>query len=264
MANTFAENALKEFDATLDELGSSLEFLKASSKLRPRLGDFLDWPGMSGDAKSLVGQYFKHTSPEPIPFYRGIVIILVGTLEHLLRNLIQEAVLRLSQTTATYDELDDKIKKENIRRSGQALTTIVKPLDHFEFDYYSLCKNLGSCIPGSKEFRLNAVAFGVFISTMGSDNLEEAFRRLGINLDWDELARDSGLQRFFDRSTIRETNKDIQDYLTDFIKKRNKLAHTGGSGITFSSDEIENLIRFVRLLGKRLAVMVNRESKSKK
>jgi len=261
MPSTFAENAIKEFSATLDELRTSLEFSEASSKLRPRLNDLLNWTAMGTEAKALVGKYLKHTSAEPTPYYRGIVIILGGAFEQFVRSLLHEAAVNVSQSVTNYDALGDHIKKENMRRTGQALDSVFEPLDHFDFDYYELCKNLGTCVPGNEEFTLNAEVFSIHVSNLIPDHLNKAIGRLGVSLNWDELGSDAGLQELFGGTGARETANDIQDYLKEFIKKRNKLAHTGSGGLTFTSEEVDEFLKFFRLFSKRLAQVLQKRLK---
>lgn len=261
MASAFAENPLKEFAAALDDLSNSLAFSQASSRLRPRLSGFLNWAAMSPEAKGLVDRYLKHTSTEPTPFYRGVVIILGGAFEHFVRNLLHEAVVNVRQSVTSYDALGDHIKKENMRRTGQALGSIFEPLDHFDFDYYELCKNLGTCVPGNEEFTLNAEVFSIYVSNMSPEHLVGALSRLGVDLNWDELGGDAGLQQLFGGTGVRETANEIQGYLGEFIKKRNKLAHTGGGGMIFTSEEVEEFLTFFRLFSKRLAQVLQKRLK---
>jgi hypothetical protein len=260
MADAFAENTLKEFDAALDDLQVSLEFADASSKLRPRLGEFLNRAVMRAEANALVDRFFKHAAAEPTPFYRGIVIILGGAFEQFIRGLLHDAVLSVRRSVKKYDALGEHIKKENMRRTGQALDSIFEPLDHFDFDYYELCKNIGTCIPGSEEFMLNANVFSIYVSNLTPEHLTKAVARLGVSLNWDDVGGDAGLQELLGGSGARETANDVQDYLKEFIKNRNKLAHTG-SGLTFTSEEVEEFLKFFRLLGKRLVQVLEKQVK---
>jgi hypothetical protein len=216
---------------------------------------------MGPEANALVNRFLKSTATEPTPYYRGIVIILGGAFEHFVRGLLYEAVVTVRGSVASYDALSEKIKKENMRRTGQALATVFEPLDHFEFNYYELCKNLGTCLPGSETFTLNADVFGLYISNMSPEHLVDALGRLGVSLNWDELGSDAGLQELFGGTGARETANNIQVYLSEFIKKRNKLAHTGSGGLTFSSEEIEEFLKFFRLLSKRLAQVIQKRLK---
>lgn len=259
MAKGFAENTLEEFDAALDDLDVSLGFADASTKLRPRLAEFLNYAVITPEANALVDRFFKHTTAEPTPFYRGIVIILGGAFEQFVRGLLSDAVLAARRSVKNYDALGEHIKKENMRRSGQALGSVFEPLDYFDFDYYELCKNLGTCIPGSEDFTLNAGVFSIQVSKLTPEQLTKAIARIGVNLNWDEVGGDVGLQKLLGGTAPRETANDIQNYLSEFIKKRNRLAHTGSGGLTFTSEEVEEFLTFFRLLGKRLVQVLEKQ-----
>jgi RiboL-PSP-HEPN len=257
MATPFAENALREFNATLDELDTSVSFLRAAVRLRPRLNDWLRWETMEADARELAIGYISQKSFESSAFYRGAVIVLSGAFEQLVRRLVQEYVVRVNESAKDYDSLSEAIKRQNTLRTGHALATVMEPLDHQAIDYTLLAKNIGTCLPGVTEFVLNAPAFTLFISSISPRHLEDVLKRVGIVFQWDEFGSDAALRQLFDERNTRPTAKATEDYLTNFITTRNRVAHTGSGGVIIQETEIEGFLKFFRAFSTRLIHVLN-------
>lgn len=257
MATPFAENTLREFNAILDELDTSVTFLRAAVRLRPRLNDWLRWETMEADAREMATGYISQKSFEPSAFYRGAIIVLSGALEQLVRRLVQEYITRLNESTKDYDSLSEVIKRQNTLRTGHALTTVIEPVDHLELDYSLLAKNIGTCIPGVTEFVLNASAFALFLPTINPRHLEEVLARIGVKFDWDDFGNDDALRQHFGETTTRPTSKWTEDNLERFIKTRNRLAHTGSGGIVIEDADIDGYVKFFRAFSARLVHILN-------
>ena len=60
----FLGNAVSEFELVLDELTSNFEFVRAATRLRPRLKDMLSWQTMDGDAKQLAQRFLQQRAAE--------------------------------------------------------------------------------------------------------------------------------------------------------------------------------------------------------
>lgn len=257
MSAGILKNAAKEFDLAMDDIASNFEFVRTASRLRPRLKEMLHWEGMDGEAKAMVAAFLKQESTELSLLYRGLVVSLAGAFEQFVRRVLRDGVHAISGGGAgvNYDGLDEHIKNENIYRSGIALQTIREPLDYLDFDYESMSKNLGTCFSGSGQAVLNAEAFAVFLSIISPKNLDDALKRIGIDLKWDDLGRLGPLQKALDRDATRETAKAIQDFLKRFGQTRNKIAHSGSSGVVVTELDFEQLLRFFRVLAPALAAI---------
>ncbi len=47
----------KALDANLQELTDCLDFVSASFKLRPRLGDYVNWPATEGSPRQIIRDF---------------------------------------------------------------------------------------------------------------------------------------------------------------------------------------------------------------
>jgi hypothetical protein len=252
-------NALKEFELAIDDLANIFEFVRTAARLRPRLGDMLHWEILDGEAKTLATTFLKQGSAQESILYRGLVISLSGAFEQFVRRMIRDSVSTMSKTTALYDTLDEALRRQNLYRTGIALQTIFEPPDYLDLDYELLAKNIGTCFVGSKQPVLNAEAFTIFLSIISPDKLVDAFERIRVKLQWDALGRVPALRTALEKKDTRETAKALQEFLKRFGQTRNKIAHTGSSGIVVTETDFDQLLTFFRIFSRALTTVVEIE-----
>jgi hypothetical protein len=252
-------DTLKEFDLSLDDLSSIFDFVRSAIRLRPRLNDMLSWDSMDTEAKLLAKKFLDERTADESLLYRGMLISLAGAFEHFIRRILRDSVVAISASVTSYESMDADIKKENFYRSGLALGTIHEPLDYLELNYESLAKNLGTCFTGSTQALLNAEAFSIFLSILSPKNLGDALRRIGVDLRWDDFGKVEELQKALDTKGTRDTAKAVEANLKQFGKMRNKIAHSGSSGLVVTETDLERLLRFFRAFGKALIKIVEKD-----
>jgi len=182
-----------------------------------------------------------------------MVISLAGAFEQFIRRILRDSVIAMSGKGRNYDSLAEGIKKENFYRTGLALGTIHEPLDYLDLDYELLAKNLGTCFTGSAQALLNAEAFAIFLSIISPKHLEDALRRIGVALRWDDFGRVAEVQTALDKKGTRDTAKAVEANLKRFGQMRNKIAHSGSSGVVVTALDFEQLLQFFRPFGRTLA-----------
>ncbi len=256
-------DALKEFDLGLDDLSSIFDFVRSAIRLRPRLNEMLRWESMGTEERLLANNFLKQRTAEESLLYRGMVISLAGAFEHFMRRILRDSVLALSGDGTSYDSLDAGIKKENFYRTGLALGTIHEPLDYLDLNYESLARNLGTCFTGSSQALLNADAFAIFLSIISPKQLEDALRRIGVPLTWDDFGKVDAVQKALDSTGTRDTAKAVEANLRQFGKMRNKIAHSGSSGLVVTESEFGRLLQFFRVFSRTLSKIVESHLKKR-
>lgn len=63
----------------------------------------------------------------------------------------------------------------------------------------------------------------------------------------------------FEGKETRDAAKALQDFLQDFSKKRNKIAHAGGSSIVVLESDFSALVNVFRIIARSLATLVEAE-----
>lgn len=257
MATVSLANAIRDFEAALDDLETTSRFVGSATRLRPRLGGILDRNTMDGDAKTLVENFLRDTAEESI-LYRGLVVSVFGAFEELVRRTLRDGIEALNARGSAYDSLADVLKRGNLFWTGRALQTVYEPVDHLQFEFETLSKNVGTCFPGSPQPVLNADAFAMFISTFNPRNLAEALGRIGVGLHWDDFGRAPALQKVLGKKNTRDTATAVQESLKRYGQIRNKIAHTGSTGVVVSQLDFEQLLAFFRPFGRELIAVVEK------
>lgn len=252
-------NALGEFELALDDLTSNFEFVCAAARLRPRLNEMLNWAVMDGEAKMLAQRFLDQGAAQETLIYRGLVISLAGAFEQFVRRVVRDGVSHVNTSRLSYDTLHDHLRKQNTYRTGIALQTVFEPLDYLDLDYELLSKNLGTCFIGSKEAVLNADAFAIFLSIIPPEKLVDALERINVKLDWDAFGKDAALQKALDKGGTRETAKALREFLKRFGQTRNKIAHSGSSGIVVTETDFGQYLNVFRTFARALASVVERQ-----
>jgi RiboL-PSP-HEPN len=219
----------------------------------------LHWEYMDNDAKALASTFLRQRSAEESLLYRGMVISLSGAFEQFVRRTVRDSVLAINAKGRNYDLLDDHLKKENLYRTGIALGTVHEPLDYLDLDYESLAKNVGTCFRGSMQALLNAEAFAIFLSIISPKHLTDALKRIGMELHWDDLGKIQSMRDALDLSDTRETAKAAEEFLRRFGQMRNKIAHTGNSGIVVSDDDLQQLLKIFRAFARGFTSIIEAE-----
>jgi hypothetical protein len=249
-------------DAYLQELTDCIDFVSVSSALRPRLGAYIAWD--AGDLpKQLITDFLGSKSVREQVIYRAIYVSGHAAFEQFSRDLVSDAADQISATIGSYDNLWGDIKTEHLYRTGQAMVTIRKPLEHLPFDYHQLSTNIGSCVPGGSKLRLNATALALVHGPLTPDNLESLITRLSIPFSWDSLASHQPLKACFRATDARESANEAKAFLDQMVKNRNRIAHSTGTAAEIDEAELREQVRFVGAFCHALSALVKRELNKK-
>jgi hypothetical protein len=256
MSSAFASSGLKEFDLALDEVTEALDFSFTAAKLRPRLAGVLNRDRLYDDIERLTATFINFNSVEMAPLYRGLLVVVSGAFEQLVRRIVEDAVVRINGTTSVFDNVPEGIKTQNIFFTGRALCAVREPPDHLSINHQTLVQQLATCTAGAQNFRLNAEVFAMFIANLTPSHLTDVCRSIGVKMDWDYFGKLAEFQTLCGTKGTRSTANAIFDRLAESIKLRNRIAHTGAGGVSVTFDTVIAQIEFFRALGPHLAAFV--------
>lgn len=256
MALQMYANAVQQFLGTLSEVREYTDFVAASSSMRPFINSAVDRGKLYGDAPAIMNTYFA-AKCDSIKLSCNAAIIAVGSsFEEFVRRLLRDAVNWINESSRPYAHLDAHLVNHNIVVSGKALATLFEPPVEFEFDYPSLCVNLGTCGKDATAVVLNSDAFTFGITGVNVNGIDRALKRLGIEINWDHIAVLPALQEHCGTNTTANTAKYIKKYLSEFIIERNKIAHMGLGTVPSSADSNEKMLSFFEIFAPKLAHVV--------
>jgi hypothetical protein len=239
----------RQLNAAMAELGLTAEFARTAFRLRPRLNPMLSWGILQDDDKGLVQNFLDGGGANQAAFFNGLSLVAYGVYENFVVELVGRSALVMARHAGRFDEYP--LCDEHIFRTGQALRSI-KGRRREGFDYFLLAKNLATCVPGNQAFTINHHVFADDRGSMDVDQIDNLFKRLGLDLDWDRFGAVPDLQDLLGRSGTRNCTNETKRFLNSAVAVRNKIAHTG-TGDVDAGMGVHKLMRFYPIF---LAVLV--------
>lgn len=263
MALVLYTEALREFDAALNEIKAYVDFASAANYLRPWAGKMVDWNVLDNDQKTALTGFVSQKDYHVEVGFNGIMVSLAGTFEQFVRRLIRDGILWINKSVTQFEKLQEPLRQQNLFLSGRALATVLNPPAEITYDYELLCKNLGTCRTTGGTLVLNADAFVVGISNTNPTRINESLLRLGVEIDWDIFGRDTTLQALLGETRVRHAANETQKWLKEFIVTRNRVAHSAVGGIQVSETQLRTSIDILAAFAPTLAQAVEEGLKKK-
>jgi hypothetical protein len=255
MALVIFQEAVNEFRASLDEVELYFQFAKAANQLRPRVGQMVDIGGLDNTQKALLVGFMTQKEYTVEVGYSGLTVALAGSFEQFVRRLIRDGVQWINKQIEKYEAITIPLLHQNLLRSGHALATVIDPPAEVVYDYETLCFNLGTCRKNGGQLMLNAEAFAVHLTNMTVPKIDDALERIGVKINWDVFGSDQAMQKVTGLKG-REGAKMTEEWLKDFMKVRNRIAHTGIGGAIVADADVVSAIAFFSAFAPVLAATV--------
>ena len=227
-----------------------------ADSIHARLGGMLNWAVMDASAKALAQQFMGMASNRDSVF-RGLYVNVAAGYEQFVRQVVTAGVALAGSRAVSFDALKDTLKQQNIYSTGRAFENIFGRRPHVKLDYYRMSADIGSCVPGSSKFQLNAEAFALDITTPTADGLDRALERLGVHDYWDDIGRNRAIQRSLKAGGVREANRLARDFLNRFIERRNTIVHAGHGAVTIVEADIKDALGFFEPFGEAVGDVVS-------
>jgi hypothetical protein len=98
-------------------------------------------------------------------------------------------------------------------------------------------------IPSSPKVILNANTFSLFLGSPSPDGVKEALERIGMKFDWDDLGRIDHVQAALKSKGVRETSKQIVQFLTEAARRRNSIVHRASAQEQIGENDVSRLVQ---------------------
>jgi hypothetical protein len=251
---------LEELESDLVALEADVGFVSLATRLRPRIGDVIQWDSKTEVIK-LAQSFMNAKESRPEGVYGPLLIRLLGSFERYIRKLVDFVLTERSAGVADYSQLPHSLSRRNIRLTGRALANIDEPRDHLVLDVGSLIDKLASCKPGRSDFKLNSQAFTSPIVGSGPGVLEKALASVDIDDWWDAVGRNDALIRILGTKGARQTGDRSRERLRELSKWRNQLAHGADEELAVSETQLRDAIDFIRVFTASLDSVIRKRTK---
>jgi hypothetical protein len=251
---------LKELESAIVQLQADFEFVSLAARLRPRLGDVIQWDA-AGEVTRLAQSFMNSKESRPEGVYGPLLVRLLGAFERYIRKSVDFVLEARSACVTDYEQLPDALQSRHIRLTGRTLANIDEPRDHLLLDVGSLIDNLSSCKPGRSDFKLNTIAFTSAIVGAGPSVLEKALASVDIDGWWDAVGRNDVLMRYLGTKGPRQTGERSKERLRELSRWRNQLAHGSDEELAVSEAQLQDAIDFIRTFTASLDNVIRERTK---
>lgn len=185
----------------------------------------------------------------------GCVLSIAAEFELVARDLAEWLVGSMCLKVPTYNDLPDKMKKENVRQVGELLRLVGRPrVAHI--NYVGVVSDLAESVRVGTPVTLFAEGFAMHGQNMRAKQLAEIYRRAQVKDLWQKLGADSWVRACFGGIARAETA--AKGKLDAFMEYRNQIAHRGASYHTMGPTVVLDYILFFRCLVGALAGVLDR------
>lgn len=233
------ETALSVAKASIDEILAGSRFASVSIDVIHKYGsEVFDIQRYRVELKSLIEQARKIDTSGVDAIQRGLYIQIGSVFETFFKAYAETVIVRQESATR-YELLPIALRKSNVYYTGRVFTKIHEGVSGrlVDFDMYS--RNIGTCLPQSEKFKINAEAFTMFVGNCTPDIIDKLMKDCGFTgFTWDEVAKGGNLATLLKESSHRKAGKLARDKVANYLERRNALVHQGAQHQTVSTSDV--------------------------
>ncbi len=239
--------AIIEFQTAIDLMLSMSLFVEVATQLRPRLGRQVNWQSLD-DAEKLLVQSFIKMEPTLALSEEGTTLRICAQFENFLRRIIRDAALEISLRKVKAEGLKPPLLAKNRHFAGMLLSKVLYS-DGVTRDYDRLCREIGTCTPGSV-VTLSGESLAESLENISPASIDLLFELFGHKLNWDKIATHAVFAAARKQEGTRELAKAIKERLSELHKLRNRLAHSGYGGVVLPEGSLQQTGDFLKRLAE--------------
>ncbi len=241
-----------KFQVALDEISKHARFFSYAQNLR-RLGHASFAMDRLGDGeRALIRSFIESRLEDSAPTFDALYVSICAHFEEFIRDIHRSILVDLNKKYAPVDKLKMQLLKNHVVATGHLMVRSQSYPRAMKLDINAYALNVGGCSPGNAKYVLNADSFTFFFQGCSPEALEELFEKIGMTLEWDTFGRDAGIKNFFRGGGVREVAKLARNFVSDFVKERNSIAHGGARSQSISEQSVIDATLFFKLFSNVL------------
>ena len=218
------------FETVVEEGALWFVWISDATKFEAMMKSKIPWADLTAAEKVMVQQRLKAPAPSVQMMVNSFYITMVAGFEEYLRGAIRELADVISHSKPAFDKMNEKLRRTNIRETARLLKRMDSPPDYLKFDESDLCRQLGTCVPGSAAVKLNGIALAEMDGLLKLTSFMERFEMMGKPITWDDLGRQQAVKVALrmEAQKPRAVGGQLEIELATIARYRNRIAHTGG------------------------------------
>lgn len=258
------ETATSTFIAALDNIESltqgSIKAAKARTVSAKLIGGDT-WTSLGDFEKNALRAYIDHRAPFSEIARAAAVPLIAAAFERFVRSLLRDTAQLVSAAGSHVKMPTQEMRKSHLQLGGRLLCSINDPPDELDVDFNSLCRDLASGLDGQGGLRLNLDAICYGLKGLTAEGLESALDRIAVRSFWDTLGAIPSIKGVFDDQRCRDVANDLKQFLKDFNRRRNQIAHGSDGDAVVSDHDLAQAFRVFRELSSALPDVIRKQLK---
>lgn len=248
------QNNLFVFETHIDDLVNIVNSYEVTLNIGSFLNNIIDWTKITEEQKRSIGLFFKKKDIQVQSLNNALFVSIVAEFESFLVITIRSILDKINLEQIEFKKINDKLISKHIELTGKILSNFYNPPQQINIDFYSICRNIGSCFPDTKSYTLNTEIALFIKQILELESFFEFCTNCNYNISFDIISNDTTLRNVFGTTKVRETSNTIKDYLKETLKNRNRIAHTGQSASDISNKDLRNAAEKFKILAKAIVL----------
>lgn len=246
-----------DFNSALDEIEAHANFYAVALKLRVRSAKIFSYDRLDPLDVPTVKQFSGSRIGDGEKAFEVLYASICFHFEQFIRDTHRATIDEIVRLHSSIGQIKPALLSGHIVATGQIMARYLSDQRAGKVDVGVYAKNIVSCDPNAQQYRLNSDAFSFFFAGASVSGVEQLFRRIGCEIDWDIFGRDESMKKYFNGGGVREVANLTQKYVDEFVDHRNRIVHRGGY-VPASETAVVQAVAFFRLFANILASIANR------
>ena len=244
-------NARRELEVRLDEIIAASHFMDRAYRLRPRIGQAINWNAPAHELE-LLRMFMVDDTSRAAEILGALHVRSIAAFERFIRKLCSEIVDAKAQAASDSGNLPTDFKFRHMILSARLLSSLDHPKDYISFNPQIVVERMARCERDSLPYELNAVSFSSSMQSPTVESIEKLLATVGLPAVFETLGRSTSLQTILSTRGTRATSSRVQERLAEVVRWRNNLAHGGDDERTITVEELDAVVALLRTLGMEI------------
>lgn len=235
----------------LGEIETLIRHRDSLTDLEKDLDAIVDWSNQDPEHIALINKYRSLRLPRNETLDCSLLVMAWGAFERFLSNLFIECADSIAVPEEVRSE-PIRIVNQNTIYTGKAITGHILKPHRYSTAPLTMSQRLSAFLSGDTSSKLNSDALSIIDFSLTSESILTYFSRIDLDLDWSEVGNNPQVKSHVKENSKKNAGEEAKNKLDWIYKKRNIIAHTGGSEINLHPHTILDLVSFLNIIANAL------------
>ncbi len=178
-------------------------------------------------------------------------LYIAGIFEAYIKTLVEEMAVAIAQMANSYSQIPKSLRLALIKDTAKVIPD-PRRYGHGDGAVESFIKNLHMNIHEDDLSSINYQCITITESNMRPEILSELFKKVSVTKVWEEVGGQVQVKTHFSTTNSQDAQRKAMDYLENFMRQRNDIAHVSTSVTWPSTSSVIDDVEYFKALGKVL------------